>query len=442
MTKVRTIVLGGACALALAAGCDNGGGAATDAGSGTDTGPRVDTGVPPTDTGVPGEDTGTPTPDAGMTNGCELGNTFPDLDIDPLHSFDDFVVSLALAPGRDEIFAVQRGGQILIMDPVSGDVSATPFLDIGDRLMDDRGATPANSDEWGLLGLAFHPDYPSNGLFYIAYTTYDAGTWVDRVSAGHRVSTDVGQFDRDIFEVDDTAGNHNGGQLAFGPDGYLYYGVGDGGEQGDPDRRGQDNSIGLGKIHRLEVGPAIDGYNPAPGNPFIGGGGLPTIWAYGLRNPWRFSFDRLTGDFYVGDVGQDSWEEVDFVAAGTAPPINFGWSVCEGTHDFHGTCADLTGDVEPIAEYPHAGGNGSVTGGYVYRGTAIPGLRGAYLYADEVGSAIFALRNCSGAPVSSVRLTSLDRACDNPATFGEDRNGELLVSCVGARTVYRIVAAP
>lgn len=436
MTKMRSIVLGGACALALAAGCDNGNGAPTDGGNGRDTGPGVDTGVPPTDTGTPTDDTGSP-PDAGMTNGCELGNTFPDLDLAELHTFDDFVVSLELAPGRDDIFAVERGGRVWIMSPTTGAVGAAPFLDVSAQL----GGTPGGNDEWGLLGLAFHPDYEANGLLYVAYTA-SAGGWEDRVGVAHRTAPDTAQFDQDIFVVEDTASNHNGGQLAFGPDGFLYYGVGDGGEQGDPDRRGQDNDIGLGKIHRLQVGPGIATYNPAPGNPFLGGGGLPTIWAYGLRNPWRFSFDRLTGDLYVGDVGQDTWEEIDFVPAGTSAPINFGWSVCEGTHDYNGTCADLTGDIAPIAEYRHSGGNGSVTAGYVYRGAAIPALRGAYLYADEVGSPFFALRNCPGLPVAPVQVTSLDGACANPATFGEDRSGELLVSCVGARTVYRIVAAP
>lgn len=468
MTK--RLFFGCALALVTVAGCGGGDTPGTDAGPGTDTGPHgTDTGVdaatdafvaaPDTsvDSGSTTPDAGTDTgSDAGVSSGCELGNTYPPMRLALFHDFPALPVGMSLAPGRDDLFVVLRRGEIWIAAPATGNVGATPFLDMTARL----GGTPTGMAEWGLLGLAFHPDYATNGLFYVAYTARSGSTvtdcggatvtgYEDRIAVGTRSTTspDVGVLGADIFTIPDPASNHNGGQLSFGPDGYLYYGVGDGGEQGDPCHRAPDTSLALGKIHRFQVGPGIATYNPAPGNPFIGGGGLATIWAYGLRNPWRFTWDRQTSDMYVADVGQNHWEEIDFLPAGTAPGTNFGWSVCEGTHDFNGTCASLTGDVLPIAEYAHsdpnfsAGGNGSITGGFVYRGSALPGLRGAYLFADEVASEFGALRNCPGMPVTATHITFMGTtSCGNPVTFGEDRNGELLVSCYADTNIYRIVA--
>ena len=415
---------------------DTGGG--TDAASGNDAATSVDAFV------------GT---DAAVSNGCELGNTYPTLHLSLLHVFSDLPVSLVMAPGRTDIFVVTRGGRVFVMNATSGTVLATPFVDISSRL----GGVPSASAEWGLLGMAFHPDYQTNGLFYLAYTpragmnpvdcmgTAPGPAYEDRVAAGVRATADTGTWTADIFTIPDPRSNHNGGELAFGPDGFLYYSVGDGGEQGDPCHRALDTTLPLGKIHRFQVGPGIATYNAAPGNPFIAGGGLATIWAYGVRNPWRFSWDRRTHDMYIADVGQNMWEEIDFVAAGTGAGSNFGWSTCEGTHNFNGTCTAASG-IAPIAEYTHSGdpimhtaANASITGGYVYRGAAIPGLRGGYVYADEVTSYFAALRNCPGMPVTPTSLASISNAqCQNPTTFGEDANGELLVGCYGDSGVYRI----
>jgi glucose/arabinose dehydrogenase len=454
------LVLGCALALISAAGCgggdtmgaDSGGGGGSD--SGTDAG--QDAFVPAPDTGTP-NDAATVTDDAGLSDGCDLGNTFPPLALSLVGVMPSLPVGIVLAPGRDDLFVVLRRGQIVIVNPSTGAVGAT-FLDVTSRLTPTGTGGPTGMAEWGLLGLAFHPDYATNGLFYIAYTAQTSGSttdcsgrtvtlYEDRVAVGNRdaANADQGAFGSDIFTVQDPASNHNGGQLGFGPDGMLYYGVGDGGEQGDPCHRAPDTTLALGKIHRFHVGPGITGYEAPSDNPFVGGGGLDTIWAYGLRNPWRFSWDRRTQDMYVADVGQDDWEEVDFLPAGTAPGTNFGWSICEGTHDYNGTCSSLTGDVLPIAEYSHTdpvmggGGNASITGGYVYRGTAIPGLRGGYMYADEVASEFAVLRNCPAAAVTPVHFNFTAGSCISPTTFGEDRAGELLVACYGDRSIYRVV---
>jgi glucose/arabinose dehydrogenase len=469
----RLLLVGCASALLAVSGCSNGDNPGTDTGpggtdAGRDGGATPDTG-PPVDANVdafvtPGEDTGvdafvTPTDDAGtdafvatvdggMTDGCELGDTYPALELQPLHSFagaNDLPVGIVLAPGRDDLFVVLRNGTIVIMDPTTGAVGATPFIDVHTRL---GTRVPTGGDEWGLLGLAFHPDYAANGLAYIAYTTRMTDTMLeDRVAVINRATADTATFGSDIFTITDRFPNHNGGQLGFGPDdGFLYYGVGDGGSGGDPDRTGQNTMVQLGKIHRFEVGPGIATYNPAPGNPFIGGGGLPTVWAYGVRNPWRFGWDRLTHDMFIADVGQNDWEEIDILAAGTGAGTNFGWSVCEGNHDYNGSCDALTGDTRPVAEYSHTdadfggGGNASITGGYVYRGSAIPGLRGAYLFGDEVSSNFGALRNCAGSPVVLTPISFASGSCTAPTTFGEDRNGELLVACASGRNIRRIVA--
>ncbi len=449
----QRLFLGSACVLVALAGC-GGGVTGSDGGPGSDSGPLVDTGVPPVDTGVPPVDSG-PMMDSGTTNGCELGNTYPTLAFALVGQMPALPVGIALAPGRDDFFVVLRRGQVVIVNPTTGVVGAT-FLDVSSRL----GGTPTGMGEWGLLGIAFHPDYVTNGLVYVAYTAAAAGAYEDRVAVAMRATADSATFGSDIFTIPDPASNHNGGQLGFGPDdGYLYYSVGDGGIQYDPMLHGQDHNEALGKIHRFRVGPGIATYEVPADNPFVGGGGLPTIWAYGLRNAWRFSWDRRTHDMYIADVGQDAWEEIDFVPAGMGAGYNFGWSYCEGTHDlcdpstgacnpnYAGGCASLSGAHAPLTEYTHAGGlmhtggNASVTGGYVYRGAAIPALRGAYVYADEQTSYFAALRNCSGAPVTPTLLTGLsDADCQNPTTFGEDRAGELFVACYADRSIYRIIA--
>ncbi len=425
--------------LVAVAGCDTAPAAMTDAG-----GPLPDTGTGDVDTGTPPVDDAGPADAAVVGTGCELSG-YPALDLLTLHAFSDLPTAMARAGGRDEIFVVLRSGTIRIMNATDGSVVATPFLDISSRL----GGTPHASDEWGLLGLAFHPDYATNGLFYIAYTASVGGAYEDRVAVGTRSTGSADMADAtvtDIMVTADPRPNHNGGILQFGPDGFLYYGLGDGGEQGDPSHRGQNVMLALGKVHRLSVGPGIATFDIPPTNPFADGtAGLATIWGYGFRNPWRLSFDRLTGDMYIADVGQDTWEEVDFVPAGTGAGDNFGWSVCEGTHNFGGgDCAGLAGHHAPIFEYSHSGeyssgGSGSITGGFVYRGTAIPGLVGAYLFGDTTSAEFGALRQCGTETREPTRLTSLSGLCA-PTTFGDDAAGELYVACYGSNEIVRIVA--
>lgn len=422
--------------LLAVAGCDNPP-AATDAGPIADTG--TDTGAPPVDAGV----------DSGAGNGCELTG-YPALDLETVHRFSDLPTAMARAPGRDEIFVVLRGGQIRIM-ALDGTVTAAPFLNVASLI---GTPAPSSSDEYGLLGLAFHPDYATNGLFYIAYTAVAGAAFEDRLAIGTRSTASPDEADAtvtDILVTADPRSNHNGGILQFGPDGFLYYGLGDGGRQGDPDLNGQDVNEALGKIHRISVGPGIATYEIPPGNPFAdGSAGLATIWAYGFRNPWRFSFDRLTGDFYIADVGQDEWEEIDFVPAGTGAGENFGWSACEGTHDFRGDGAcDALGAAHhgPIYEYSHSGsdfatgGSASITGGFVYRGSAIPGLNGAYLFGDTTTATIGALRQC-GAETREVTAfsssTSISGICA-PTTFGDDAAGEIYIGCYGSNEIVRII---
>lgn len=412
-----------------------------------DVGPPVDTGVP-VDTGTVPDDTGTAddtgiavdafvgTDAAVVTTGCELTG-YPALDGQMLRASGDLVTALEVAPGRDDIFIAERDGRIRIMDPVTGTVAAGAFLDINSLTGSGSGG-----DERGLLGLAFHPDFATNGLFYVDYTPH-SGTAENRVAVGHvsAGSPDVADATvTTILAVPDFASNHNGGQLAFGPDGYLYVAMGDGGLGGDPMENGQDINELLGKILRLDV--SATAYTSPATNPFAGAtAGRDEIWAYGVRNPWRFSFDRLTGDMFIADVGQGTWEEIDFVAAGTGAGDNYGWNVCEGNHSFGGgACSSLAGHHAPIYEYRHGGSADiqgvSITGGYVYRGSAIPLLNGAYVFGDASNGMVAALRYCEGTVRDATLLDGLNGLC-NVTTFGEDANGEILMGCFNGE-IFRV----
>jgi glucose/arabinose dehydrogenase len=328
-------------------------------------------------------------------------------------------VFLDAPTGDRRLFVVDQTGIVYVIDGGARSV----FLDISDRVV--------AGGEQGLLGLAFHPGFADNGRFFVHYT----GAGGDTVVAEYRVGDDPGRADPEtsatVFTTPQPAGNHNGGMLAFGPDGYLYVALGDGGGAGDRYGNGQDPATPLGAILRLDV----DGGTPyavPPENPFAGGGGAPEIWAWGLRNPWRFSFD---GDLvYIGDVGQDSWEEIDVVDRRSGGP-NLGWPEMEGTHCFATTSCSPAAFVSPVLEYGHGEGHCSVTGGYVYRGSAIPGLQGAYFFGDFCsgtiwsffldGEGVYALRDW--AELTAPGLTS----------FGTDGFGELyLVTAAG--TVLRI----
>ena len=314
------------------------------------------------------------------------------------------------------LFVVSQYGQIYIVQ--DGATIEQPFLDIQPRI------TSAGNEQ-GLLGLAFHPDYEENGTFYVNYSEARTGnTVVARysVSADNPNAADPDSEVRLLY-VEQPYPNHNGGHLQFGPDGYLYIGLGDGGSQGDPQLNGQNTFALLGSILRIDVDGG-EPYGIPADNPFADGtNGAPEVWLYGVRNPWRYSFDRETGDLYVGDVGQNQYEEVSFIPAGVGG-ANLGWNLYEGTHPYSGVPAPADA-VMPFAEYSHAQGI-SITGGYVYRGSLAPALQGIYLYADfGSGRMWYAFRDESGTWVSDVLVDSTGEAI---SSFGEDDAGELYLT--------------
>jgi len=330
------------------------------------------------------------------------------------------------APGDDgRLYVVEQTGRIRIATP-SG-VLAAPFLDLSGRI--------SCCGERGLLGLAFHPGYADNGRFFVNYTNQDGDTEV--VEFERSADPDVASPAqvRLFFTVDQPFPNHNGGMLAFGPDGYLYVGMGDGGSAGDPQNNGQSLDTKLGKILRIDV----DAYpTPPPGNVE---GGDPAVWDWGLRNPWRFSFDRATGDLYIGDVGQNRLEEIDVEPAGQGRR-NYGWRIMEGDSCFEPrTGCDQSGLTPPVVSYDRGDGC-SVTGGYVYRGQAIPGLVGDYLYGDFCSNRVFSFRWSDGVATPPRELTDdldPDGLIQGLTSFGEDAVGELYVVSQGG-SVFRIEA--
>ena len=336
-----------------------------------------------------------------------------------------FPVYLTTPPGdTDRLFIVEKGGAVRIVD--RGVLLSTPFLDISDRV--------SSGTEQGLLGLAFGPAYASTGRFVVDYTAQDGGT---RISV-FTVSSDRNRADPAtevvLLAVGQPFSNHNGGQVAFGPDGFLYVGLGDGGSAGDPGGRAQNLGDLLGSILRLDVatGAAVED-NPFQNRP----GARPEIWSYGLRNPWRFSFDRLTGDLYVADVGQDRWEEVNVSPApdgGRA--VNYGWNRMEGLHCFPSESCPRDGLTLPVLEYGHDQGC-SITGGYVYRGAAVPELQGHYFYADFCRGWVRSFRFQDGQATDQAQWPALEPGGSVPS-FGEDAAGNLyLLSSAGS--VFKIV---
>jgi glucose/arabinose dehydrogenase len=335
-------------------------------------------------------------------------------------------------PGDPRLFVVEQGGLIRIVQ--DGKLLPAPFADLTKQV--------TAGGEQGLLGLAFDPQFAKNGRLFVYYTGRNAHeqVWELRAKSG---SNTVSGFRRLLLDMSDPYSNHNGGDLQFGPDGYLYIGTGDGGSGGDPQNRSQNPNSPLGKLLRIDVDKHPSGrpYAIPPGNPYAKSGkGLKLLYAWGLRNPWRYSFDRSTGDLWIGDVGQDHWEEVDHVAKGKGLAANFGWSVYEGRHSFKPS-ESLTGgghSVNPVAEYSHSEGC-SITGGYVYRGPSIPGLSGHYVYTDYCSARMWTIRPGSTTPTE---VTSVAQAVDlkSPSSFGEGDDGTLyLVSQAGV--LYRFAAA-
>jgi glucose/arabinose dehydrogenase len=335
--------------------------------------------------------------------------------------------------GSGRLFVLEQAGRIWIIQ--GGARLEAPFADFSGIVSQD---ILYGYSERGLLGLAFHPNYAENGLVFVNYTDRDGTTQLAR----YRASTDdpnaldmsSGEI---LLTIPQPYRNHNGGHLEFGPDGYLYMSVGDGGAAGDPLLAGQDLSNILGKIIRLDV-DRVDGdrlYSIPADNPFVNTpNAVPEIWAYGVRNVWRFSFDRATGDAYIADVGQNVWEEVNFLPADAAPGANFGWNVYEASAPYTGAPAPAD-MVYPIAEYPHRDGDCSITGGYVYRGQAVGELAGVYLFGDYCTGRTWATyRDSSGAWQTNV-FANLGFSI---SSFGQDEAGELYIVDYGDGRVFRI----
>jgi glucose/arabinose dehydrogenase len=326
--------------------------------------------------------------------------------------------------GSGRAFILEKAGRIRIAQ--DGQVLSEPFLDIRDRV-------GSGGSEQGLLGLAFHPAYSENGYFYVNYTDRNGNTVIARFTVN---SDDPNRADprseKALLNVQQPYPNHNGGSTVFGPDGYLYLGLGDGGSAGDPQGNAQSTDTFLGKILRLDVDSG-DPYGIPPGNPFVDGGGRPEIWAYGLRNPWRFSFDLANGDLYIGDVGQNQWEEIDYLPAGPRGGVNFGWDYFEATHPYEGTPPQGLETVPPVAEYSHSNGC-SVTGGYVYRGQSLPEWQGVYIYGDYCSGIVWGLlRRPDGNWENQILFQTGFRI----TSFGQDEAGEVyLVAYAGG--IYRL----
>jgi len=316
--------------------------------------------------------------------------------------------------GSGRLFIIEQGGLVRVLK--DGKLLSTPFLDLSTKV--------SCCGEQGLLGLAFHPKYIENGYFYVDYTE-KVNNQLSTVVSRYSVSvTDPDQADPTsemrLLHIEQPFQNHNGGELQFGPEGYLYIGMGDGGSAGDPLGNGQSLQTLLGKILRIDV-DSSEPYAIPPGNPFATGGGMWEIWLSGLRNPWRFSFDKLTGDLYIGDVGQDSWEEIDYLPAGSPGGENLGWNYFEGNHSYRGSAPLDAVFVIPVAEYGHDEGN-SVTGGFVYRGNALPAWLGVYLYGDFSSGRVWALLHL---PDGSWQNELMYKTGTSISSFGVDENGEI-----------------
>jgi len=333
------------------------------------------------------------------------------------------------APGdRRRLFVVEQGGKIVVVR--GGRTLRTPFLDLSSKVV--------SGGEQGLLGLAFAPDYRRSGRFYVDYTDVNGDTRIVEYRRGSSPDRANPGSARQLIFQDQPESNHNGGQLAFGPDGLLYIGLGDGGggdDQHGPIGNAQNLGTLLGKILRIDPRPLGGApYRIPRDNAFVGrAGAKPAIYAYGLRNPWRFSFDRRTGDIAIGDVGQDHVEEVDFRTRGTARGVNFGWRAWEGTRR-EDPGLRVVGDVKPVLQYTHDGGNCSVTGGYVIRDPRLPRLAGRYVYGDFCAGNLFTAKLRQGGASRPRRLGFHVGAL---SSFGEDRRGRVYVVSLNG-PVYRL----
>ena len=335
-------------------------------------------------------------------------------------------VEIAHPIGDSRLFVVEQGGAIKILN-ADGTVNPTNFLTL-------TTATISTGGERGLLGMAFHPDYAKNRYFYVNYTNTSGNTVIARYSANTANPNIANTNGTILLTVKQPYANHNGGSIKFGPDGYLYIGMGDGGSGGDPENRAQNINENLGKMLRIDVDSASPYSNPST-NPYVGIAGNDEIWAIGLRNPWKFSFNRLNGDLWIADVGQNQIEEINKISSPLTPGLNFGWRCYEGNSVYTSGCALAKAKYTlPIAQYTHDGGACSVTGGYVYTGTDYPNFTGKYFFADYCLNRIGTV-NANGKIVYSAKF----RGSNNFSTFGEDSNGELYIASLSNGIIYKIV---
>ena len=364
---------------------------------------------------------------------CTVVQGTPNLVTELVVSGLDQPVDLQAPSGdRTRLFVAEQTGRIRLVR--NGSLVAMPFLDISSRI--------STGGERGLLGLAFHPSYAQNGRFFVNYTDHAGDTRISEFRASSNPDVADAGSERQILFVDQPFPNHNGGGLAFGNDGKLYIGLGDGGSGGDPLHNGQNLGTPLGKLLRIDV----DGANPysvPPDNPFVSRpAAFGPVWAYGLRNPWRFGFDRATGDLYIGDVGQDAVEEIDMTPASERGGQNYGWNITEGDQCYppNASCSKQ-GLTPPVLTYTHSEGC-SVTGGVVYQGCRMPGYRGTYFYGDYCSAFVRSFRIQNGAATDRRDWTSsLGRGVNRISGFGVDADGEIHILDHQDGQVYRIVPA-
>lgn len=361
----------------------------------------------------------------GLPSGITLARAFPNL------GFNQPVLMLQAPGDASRMFVVEQAGTVRVLANSDSATASTVFINISDHV-------DSSAPEAGLLGMAFDPDFASNGRVFLCYTRSGPNSTTPLVSVIARyTSSDGGATLNPNSEVvlltqDQPFVNHNGGHIVFGPDGYLYVGLGDGGSSGDPQDNGQNTNTLLGKLLRIDVRGTTVPYGIPADNPFAAGGGRKEIYAYGLRNPWRFQFDRATGELWLADVGQYKWEEVDRITRSG----NYGWDEREGAHCFEpATGCRTSGLIDPVAEYDHTNGRCSITGGFVYRGSAIAALKGTYLYGDFCTGEIWGLPSAGG---TAARLFA---GGINISSFGEDNAGEVYVVSYGDGTLRRIVSA-
>lgn len=382
--------------------------------------------LPPTPTSTPLPPTPTP---AQLLLSPIPKNSFPDA-----ASFEWQLVASGLSrpvgmahagDGSGRLFVLEQRGVIRTMQ--DNQLLPEPFLDISDRVI--------CCGERGLLGMAFHPDFEQNGFFYVNYTDLNGNTVISRFQVSGRQGIVDPTSEVKLLMIEQPFRNHNGGGMTFGPDGYLYLGLGDGGSGGDPLGNAQNINVLLGKLLRVDVGEG-DSYSIPADNPFALGGGAPEVWAYGLRNPWRFSFDQQTGDLYIGDVGQGGWEEINYLPAGSLGGVNFGWNYREGTHPYlNSPQPEGVLLIDPVAEYSHEQGI-SVTGGVVYRGEQLPSMQGIYLFGDYGSGLIWGLFK-DEADIWQNRILFQTEA--NITSFGEDESGEIYLADLNG-SIYRLIS--